>query len=600
MRFVCRSVAVLFAFLFSSKVAPAGVNRWTYIGPDSGDQTIRTIAVDPTSATTLYAGGNGGVVKTFDGGGTWSRTELGVVWAIAIDPSSPSTVYAAVSDGMRKTNDAGATWTPINSGLSSFGTVQWVTAIGIDPSNPATLYAGTSLNGVFKSRNGGASWTEMNRGFPREGLFMQLPRVEALVVDPVTPSTVYAGTFKGVFKSTNGGANWVAMTEGMRVFSDPLPVSSLAIDPLVPETLYAGNSSFGVFKSTNGAASWRGLPRPPGFPGDYIFRITALAINPLSPLTLYAATSPNGPVDFAVLRTTDGGETWSALNDGLPAFAQLLALALAPSSPSTLYVGGYDVGLYEITLLESCAASATTLCLNNSRFRVEVSWRAANLGTSGVGQAVPLTSDTGHFWFFSESNIELIVKVVDGRSFNGRFWVFYGALSDVEYTITVTDTETGVRRSYFNSQGQLASVADTSAFAAAGAGLPPSSASPLRGLRSAATAVCSGDSTALCLNANRFRVRVAWRAANIGSTGIGQAQPLTTDTGYFWFFSANNVELVIKVVDGRAFNAKFWVFYGALSDVEYTITVTDTDTGAERTYFNPQGQLASVADTAAF
>jgi hypothetical protein len=54
------------------------------------------------------------------------------------------------------------------------------------------------------------------------------------------------------------------------------------------------------------------------------------------------------------------------------------------------------------------------------------------------------------------------------------------------------------------------------------------------------------------------------------------------------------------VVDGRAFNGRFWVFYGALSDVEYTINVTDTETGAGRAYFNPSGQLASVADTAAF
>jgi len=93
---------------------------------------------------------------------------------------------------------------------------------------------------------------------------------------------------------------------------------------------------------------------------------------------------------------------------------------------------------------------------------------------------------------------------------------------------------------------------------------------------------------------------VSWRAVNIGTSGVGQAVPLTSDTGYFWFFSGNNIELVLKVVDGRGFNGHLWVFYGALSDVEYTITVTDTQTGAVKTYFNPQGQLASVADTAAF
>ncbi len=57
---------------------------------------------------------------------------------------------------------------------------------------------------------------------------------------------------------------------------------------------------------------------------------------------------------------------------------------------------------------------------------------------------------------------------------------------------------------------------------------------------------------------------------------------------------------MLKIVDGRALNGKFWVFYGALSNVEYEITVTDSQTGQVRVYNNASGQLASVADTAAF
>jgi len=75
---------------------------------------------------------------------------------------------------------------------------------------------------------------------------------------------------------------------------------------------------------------------------------------------------------------------------------------------------------------------------------------------------------------------------------------------------------------------------------------------------------------------------------------------ITEDTGYFWFFGPANVELIVKVLDGRTVNSHFWVFYGALSDVEYTMTVTDTVTGQVKTYHNSQGNLASVADTAAF
>ncbi len=85
-------------------------------------------------------------------------------------------------------------------------------------------------------------------------------------------------------------------------------------------------------------------------------------------------------------------------------------------------------------------------------------------GRSGHGAAVPLTSDTGYFWFFDPANVELMVKVLDGRGINGKFWVFYGALSNVQYTITVIDSETQTVKKYENASGTVASVADTSAF----------------------------------------------------------------------------------------------------------------------------------------
>jgi hypothetical protein len=239
--------------------------------------------------------------------------------------------------------------------------------------------------------------------------------------------------------------------------------------------------------------------------------------------------------------------------------------------------------------------------------------------------AVPVTRDTGYFWFFSSNNIELVIKVLDGRAVNQKFWVCFGALSNVHYAITVTDTQTGAVRTYDNPSGHLASVADTSAFDGGAAGSAAMSigsgeTSALTDATDAvrqisqdvhntlsalahvdsASSVCSPDTATLCLNGNRFRVQVAWRVPAQGTSGTGMAVPFTGDTGYFWFFSSNNVELVIKALDGRPVNAKFWVFYGALSNVEYTITVTDTATGAVKTYTNPSGQLASVADTSAF
>src|SRR5262249_54512646 len=114
--------------------------------------------------------------------------------------------------------------------------------------------------------------------------------------------------------------------------------------------------------------------------------------------------------------------------------------------------------------VQPCVAGAFTLCLNGNRFKVQVSWRVPSQGPSGAGNAVALTGDTGYMWFFSSGNVELVLKVVDGRPVNGKFWVFYGALSDVEYTITITDTLTGAVKTYTNVSGHLASVADTLAF----------------------------------------------------------------------------------------------------------------------------------------
>jgi len=282
------------------------------------------------------------------------------------------------------------------------------------------------------------------------------------------------------------------------------------------------------------------------------------------------------------------------------------AYALSGTYVVTLTVsnsGGSSTTSRTVTV-SSCLAAAGTLCLNNGRFRIQVLWRVPSQGATGIGTAVPLTGDTGYFWFFTPNNVELVVKAVDGRAVNGDFWVFYGALSDVEYTLTVTDTVTGASRSYFNPAGTLASVADTGAFAAAGTAAPARSrigrATDAGASPTVAGTSCTANANALCLNGGRFQVRVSWRAPSLGRSGIATAAPLTGDTGCFWFFTANNIELIVKVVDGGAVNGRFWVFSGALSNVEYTISVTDTLTGFVKTYANPSGSLKSIADTAAF
>ena len=295
--------------------------------------------------------------------------------------------------------------------------------------------------------------------------------------------------------------------------------------------------------------------------------------------------SPLSLSSYPAELTAANGFLFFRADDGI-AGSELWALPLGPASP--------------------CQPSPTHLCLGGGRFRVEAAWKDFS-GRTGRGQAVGLTPDTGYFWFFDPKNVEVIAKVLDGRAVNDHHWVFYGALSNVEYSITVTDTQTGLTRRYFNPSGQLASVGDSQGFGPSwdypekASPAPEAAPLPLVSERTdpAAKAPCVASATRLCVNGNRFAVEVSWKDFS-GNTGTGKAVALTGDTGYFWFFDAANVELVLKVLDGRPVNNKFWVFYGALSSVEYTVTVTDTETGAIKTYQNPSGRLGSVADTAAF
>jgi virginiamycin B lyase len=114
------------------------------------------------------------------------------------------------------------------------------------------------------------------------------------------------------------------------------------------------------------------------------------------------------------------------------------------------------------------------------------------------------------------------------------------------------------------------------------------------------TTPCVADTTTLCLNNGRFRVTADWRTRD-GSTGQGHGVALTSDSGYFWFFNAANVEVVVKVLNGCGLNSRYWTFAAGLTDVNVILTVTDTQTGAIRTYTNPQGApFQPIQDTAAF
>ncbi len=119
-------------------------------------------------------------------------------------------------------------------------------------------------------------------------------------------------------------------------------------------------------------------------------------------------------------------------------------------------------------------------------------------------------------------------------------------------------------------------------------------------LAPATPGTCTPNATTLCLNGGRFRLQASY-ATSSGSSGAGTGVSITGDSGYFWFFSAANIELVVKVLNACGVNGHFWVFAGGLTNQGVTLNVVDMQTGAERTYINNLGTaFQPLQDNVAF
>lgn len=243
---------------------------------------------------------------------------------------------------------------------------------------------------------------------------------------------------------------------------------------------------------------------------------------------------------------------------------------------------------------QPCRGSASILCLGGGRFKAQVDWFSQYDNSGGVGRALPRPGSSGFFSFSDPSNVELMVKVLD---FGDTVKVFYGQLTDLQFQLSVSDTRTGRTKTYYNTSNDCGGI-DQNAFpggAALEAASRPANRSEARG--STPFAACRPGPNTLCLQKNRFQVAVDWRNPGNGQGGQAGAAPLSQLTGAFYFTDRNSLELMTKIID---LGDRVDVFYGTLSDLEYTITVTDTATGAVKTYRNPAGRYCGGLEVDAF
>ena len=344
--------------LYTSMRPGDGISRttnaaasWSPSNSGLGNPHVRALAIDPADSSVVYAGTYGGIYKSTDGGDSWTAANAGLdadwVLDIQIAATDTSVVYAATNKGVYLSTDAGTTWEHAHNGIS----YAYVNTLAVHPADADVVYAGTAGHGVFKTTDGGAAWTAANTGLTGDDDNLW---VNAVVLDPVDPDTVYLGSAggNGVSRSTDGGATWAAANTNLT--SDGRYVFTLAVhraDAETPATLYLGCIQ-GVYRSTDGAATWSaayGEERSVwiGYQGNRgntgtLGNVRALAIHPDDPDTVYA-----GHAYFGAFKTTDGGGAWTRVVEGTPGLPNTIgflrnmvfALALDPAEPDTLLQG---------------------------------------------------------------------------------------------------------------------------------------------------------------------------------------------------------------------------------------------------------------------
>jgi hypothetical protein len=371
----------------------------------------------------------------------------------------------------------------------------------------------------------------------------------------------------------------------------------------------AGRSFLGWISDPNGVPDGTRLYRlshPLGLPQDYVVT-TADSTTPSCdgvprPTFLYS--------DFTTGGSFGGSSGSAAMLGSGDVVAQLYGSCGSDNdcSPAQFTVDGAFAASFPTLQqflqpgggLGVCKPDPFTLCLLGKRFKVQVSWTNQFDGSSGGGSAIASTDSTGFFYFTDPSNYELIFKILN---FGNVIKVFYGELTDLHFTITVTDTTSGTMKTYQNTPGDCGGI-DANAFTAAAAPAPGASSAALSGHPETPEigavgkrGSCAPSSNTLCLLGRRFAVTVTWMNQFDGSSGTGSPRSLSDQSGLFTFTDRTIVELVLKLVD---FGDRTAVFYGTLSNLEYDITVTDTVGGTTKTYHNAPGNYCGGLDNNAF
>jgi len=273
---------------------------WTPSSRGITGSQVNSLAYAPSNTAVLYAGLQGqGLFRSPDNGTSWSYAGLRGqdVKSVAVSPTRASTIWAATLTGVRRSRDGGVTW------VKQFAVPDDApTAVAVAPSAPATLYVTTYESGVYRSTDGGRTW----RRLTLPGYVVAF----SILIDPANASRIWVGTrFDGIARSTDGGATW---TSG-RGSPSGYDAVSLAIDPHNRKRLFAAieaDSGGGVYVSSDSGRTWS---RSTG--GAAPQSADAVAADPSTAGRIYAGD--DDPQALGVYRSDDDGVSWRNISAGL-------------------------------------------------------------------------------------------------------------------------------------------------------------------------------------------------------------------------------------------------------------------------------------------
>lgn len=306
-----------------------GGNTWTLINSSVAQSSNfawfnRICKVHPSDPNIVYCGGLN-MERSTNGGINFSQAVSTHVdqHAVAFSYSNPSYVVIGNDGGVDYSSNGGTTWNFSNSlPITQFYAGE------IDPSNPNVILGGTQDNGTVRTLSGSINdWNMINGG---DGFYC--------LVDYSNSQRVYASSQYGALvRSTNGGNSFIAATSGLDLTYTNW-MTPFVMDKNNPLTLYCG--TYKIHKTTNGMQSWTAIS--PDLTNGHIQllgTITTVDVSRSNPNVIYCGTD-----DANVWVTTNGGNNWIKINQGLP-YRWITRVTVHPDSANVCYVtlSGYKV-----------------------------------------------------------------------------------------------------------------------------------------------------------------------------------------------------------------------------------------------------------------